>query len=404
MKTEGTDGTVSWVSVCPSGLLKVESRRTRKTGSADQSPVMGSVCRVRVWQKTEDGSGSQDTTGAEEHGILDELHSEVQKFSFPRSQYSVLQIPENTWVLVRMGDGQCDVVESCLEGMKAGEQCEVLVTALKDGTKPGSALTMQTDCSVLDPVGQEHQPLCYVLELHSFTSGRESWEMAPEEKWDWVKVHKKEGGERFRKADVWGAADCYSRALKLLLTLKDEEKGERQETQAKAEGGGLKAEESEASTGGQDASGEHDNKEMRASSVGDELDRKSDSFMSNEKTTSEKMHKSEVNLAIGDEYKAVRSELHSNLSLCQLRLGKPARARHSSSKAVELDPSNAKAWYRLGQACSQVGELGLAQGAFKKVLELQPSSPSAQKALREVKAREKDLDIKLGQKLSKMFS
>lgn len=229
--------------------------------------------------------------------------------------------------------------------------------------------------------------------------------MAPEEKWDWVKVHKKEGGERFRKADVWGAADCYSRALKLLFTLKEGEKGERQETQGMAEGGGQKAEESEANTGGQDASGEHGNKEVTASSEGAKLDRKSDSIMSNEKTMSERMQKSEqVNLAVGDEYKAVRSELHSNLSLCQLRLGQPAKARHSSSKAIELDPSNAKAWYRLGQACSQVGELDLAQGAFKKVLELQPSSPSAQKALREVKAREKDLDIKLGQKLSKMFS
>lgn len=104
------------------------------------------------------------------------------------------------------------------------------------------------------------------------------------------------------------------------------------------------------------------------------------------------------------EYKVLKAELHSNLSLCQLRLGQPEKARANAAKATRLEPSGAKAWYRLGQACQQVNELGEARQAFRRLLELQPESPVALRALKEVASREKLTNTELAQRLSKMFS
>lgn len=45
--------------------------------------------------------------------------------AFPRCQDSVLQVPLGDWTTLRLGEGQCDITEACVEGMRAGEKCEV---------------------------------------------------------------------------------------------------------------------------------------------------------------------------------------------------------------------------------------------------------------------------------------
>lgn len=211
------------------------------------------------------------------------------------------------------------------------------------------------DVSVPQPA-EEH--LCATVELESFTPGKESWEMSPGEKWEWVKSHKERGGVRFRSGDMWGAADSYSRGLKLLIALcghvrELEKKGQEQETE-----------------------------EQRDVSNGDKTQ----------------------NLPSATEFKTIKAELHSNLALCQLKLNQPKRARASAAKATELDPGGAKAWYRLGQACQMVNELEEAKRAFRKLLELQPECPAALKALRDIASKEKETNTQLGLRLSKMFS
>lgn len=200
---------------------------------------------------------------------------------------------------------------------------------------------------------EENLPLHATVELKAFTQGKESWEMSPSEKWEWVKSHKERGGVRFRSGDVWGAADSYSRALKLLITLCGKKKG-------------------------RDPEGE----EQRDTDTGD---------------------KTQL-LPSDDEFKTTKAELHSNLSLCQLKLNQPERAKASAAKATQLEPGGAKAWYRLGQACQMVNELEEARQAFKKLLEIQPESPAALKALKNVASREKETNAQLGLRLSKMFS
>lgn len=47
--------------------------------------------------------------------------------AFPRCQDSVLQVPLGDWTTLRLGEGQCDITEACVEGMRAGEKREVRV-------------------------------------------------------------------------------------------------------------------------------------------------------------------------------------------------------------------------------------------------------------------------------------
>ncbi|XP_029912546.1 FK506-binding protein-like [Myripristis murdjan] len=355
----------SWVSVCPRGLWKVQRRRTHKRGQQttynpedDRSwlssayPRLGSLCRVRVCLKAnldETGCPVSDE-GDEKLSIgsdqpITEL-TEVPARAFQRCQGSVLQVPLDDWTMLRLGEGQCDITEACVEGMRAEEQCEILLSPLENGPEG----------SVPQPTG-DNQPLCATVELHSFTPGKESWQMSPGEKWEWVRLHKERGGERFRNGDVWGASDSYSRALKLLITLHS------CISEVERNGPGQKMEE-------QKDTNTCDKQKLAADSL----------------------------------VPSIKAELHSNLSLCQLKLNQPQRAKASAAKATQLDPTGAKAWYRLGQAYQMVNDLEEARRAFGRLLELQPDSPAAQKALKDVASREKEKNTQLGLRLSKMFS
>ncbi|KAM3872364.1 FK506-binding protein-like [Diretmus argenteus] len=321
--------------------------------SSSDSPRLGSLCHVRVRLKVDldetesplSDTGDDKRTFQSEPPITELI--EVQPTPFPRCQNSVLQVPLGDWTTLRLGEGQCDITEACVEGMRAGEKCEILLTSLGNGPEAQPA--------------EGNQPLCATVELHSFIPGKQSWEMSPGEKWDWVRSHKERGGVRFRSGDVWGAADSYSRALKLLITLYSsisEAEVKRQE------------------------------QDQRDTDTCDKTQKLPTDFV----------------VPSTNEYKTIKSELHSNLSLCQLKLNQPERARANAAKATQLEPSGTKAWYRLGQACQMLNELEEARRAFTRLLEIQPDTPVAQKALKDVASREKAKQIQLGQRLSKMFS
>lgn len=360
---DGIDVT-SWVSVCPRGLWKVQQKWTRKgsqqtvSNSADDAsrsssycPRMGSLCRVRVRLKADVDEAESSVSEKGDEKLSDQPDqlvtdlTEAVAVAFPRCHDSVLQVPLGDWTTLRLGEGQCDITEACVEGMRAGEKCEILLSPVGNGP----------DVSINQPA-EEKLPLCATIELQVFTPGRESWEMSPAEKWEWVKSHKERGGVRFRSGDVWGAADSYSRALKLLITLHGRVR--------------------EAENKGQEAEEQKDTN-----------------------TSDETQH-----LPSANEFKTIKAELHSNLSLCQLKLNQPEQAKASAAKATQLEPAGAKAWYRLGQACQMLNELEEARQAFRELLKLQPESASALKALKHIASREKETNAQLGLRLSKMFS
>lgn len=338
----------SFVCVSPSGLWTVQQTRPSQpspSGGDDPAPSnwpkTGSLCKVRV------------SLGADREGLPSEAEppaaerTQAESTSYPRSHSSPLQVPLGDWTTLKLGEGQCDVIEACVERMRAQEKCEVRLWPV--GPVPGASADRT-------PAEDQHTAAVSV-QLHSFTPGKDSWEMSTAEKLAWVRFHKERGGARFRSGgDLWGAADSYSRALKLLITLY-------------ALGAEKKAEPEDC--GCPQAPPADDSPPLPLSA---------------------------------SEYKVLKAELHSNLSLCQLRLGQPEKARANAAKATRLEPSGAKAWYRLGQACQQVNELGEARQAFRRLLELQPESPVALRALKEVASREKLTNTELAQRLSKMFS
>ncbi|XP_026882757.2 FK506-binding protein-like [Electrophorus electricus] len=371
MATTGKEGIATespWISVTPGGLWEVQRRWTEPRKQGDHTPLMGSVCKIRICLKSHREIITQ-SQNPNEPELAVSADSEEQVTQHPRSQQSVLQVPLDRWILLRMGDGQCDIMESCLEGMRAGETCEVTVRACQKDSRqvPSDGRGTQSDWTGGE--GKSLPPLCFFLQLHSFSPGQETWLMTPANKWAWVQSHKKRGTERFRKGDIWGAAHSYCCAVKLVITLKGQTRGDEVDR------------------------GDQDGADLTSQHVkGEEAGEK-------EAKGTQGSH-----IPTEEEYRTMKVELHSNLSLCQLRLGQPIKARDSSSKATELDPVNVKAWYRHGQACLQLKDFEEARQSFGKVLELQPDSASALNALKQVNAKAKEFDSKLGHRLSKMFS
>lgn len=88
-------------------------------------PSLGSLCRVRVQLQvqTDDSDGSLSENTNDKLAVGDVAEWAITPF--PRCQDSILQVPVGDWVTLRLGEGQCDVTEACLEGMRAAEKCEV---------------------------------------------------------------------------------------------------------------------------------------------------------------------------------------------------------------------------------------------------------------------------------------
>lgn len=107
-------------------------------------------------------------------------------------------MPEG-WTDLTIGMGQWrdriwgELTEKCLESMCQGEEAEIRL--------PG--------CST---------PL-FKLRLDSFSKGRDSWELEALEKEALAREEHLRGTEMFRAGNTQGAARCYGRALRLLLTL-----------------------------------------------------------------------------------------------------------------------------------------------------------------------------------------
>uniref|UniRef100_A0A8C3XCI6 FK506-binding protein-like n=1 Tax=Catagonus wagneri TaxID=51154 RepID=A0A8C3XCI6_9CETA len=118
----------------------------------------------------------------------------VQALGFPLGS----GLPDG-WTELTMGLGPWreetwgELVEKCLESMCQGEEAELQLP------------------------GRSGPPVR--LTLASFTQGQDSWELEPAEKEALAREEHARGTELFRAGNPEGAARCYGRALRLLLTL-----------------------------------------------------------------------------------------------------------------------------------------------------------------------------------------
>lgn len=84
---------------------------------------------MRLKADTDEAESSESGRGDEK--LLDQREQSVNEITkavtpgFSRCQDSVLQVPLCEWTTLRLGEGQCDITEACVERMRAGEKCEV---------------------------------------------------------------------------------------------------------------------------------------------------------------------------------------------------------------------------------------------------------------------------------------
>lgn len=101
--------------------------------SSSYCPRLDSLCRVRVRLKTDMDEAESSASEKGDEELSDQPEQSVADVTgavaaaFPRCQDSVLQVPLGDWTTLRLGEGQCDITEACVEGMRAGDKCEVRV-------------------------------------------------------------------------------------------------------------------------------------------------------------------------------------------------------------------------------------------------------------------------------------
>ena len=75
-------------------------------------------------------------------------------------------------------------------------------------------------------------------------------------------------------------------------------------------------------------------------------------------------------------------KLYLNLSLCDLKDARSGRACKYARKALDIDPKNVKALYRLARALHQLGEYEDAKRQIYKAHKLEPGNEEVMKELR----------------------
>lgn len=103
------------------------------------------------------------------------------------------------------------------------------------------------------------------------------------------------------------------------------------------------------------------------------------------------------------EVSQLQCQVHSNLALCQSRTNNLDGVIKNCDIVISLDPTNAKAYYRRGQAYAALKQYDIAKESFDRVIVLEPENKAARKELSAVNSHLKKSDQKLGVGLSKMF-
>jgi FK506-binding protein 6 len=117
------------------------------------------------------------------------------------------------------------------------------------------------------------------------------------------------------------------------------------------------------------------------------------------------------NARLGDEEdeEKMKSDAHilyMNLSMCDLKMKRSGRAAKYARKALEREPGNPRAIYRLAKAHHQLGEWDLAKKQFTKALKLEPNNRDIKQAITDLNQdikNKKELDKNLMKKMMKII-
>ncbi|XP_068168778.1 peptidyl-prolyl cis-trans isomerase FKBP4 [Antennarius striatus] len=109
--------------------------------------------------------------------------------------------------------------------------------------------------------------------------------------------------------------------------------------------------------------------------------------------------------------KGLRLAAHLNLAMCFLKLQEPNQALENCDKALELDESNEKAFFRRGEALCAMKEFDRARDDFQRVIQLYPNNKAAKtqfafclKRIKEQHEKDKVIYANMFQKFAAMDS
>ncbi|TPX71669.1 hypothetical protein CcCBS67573_g06057 [Chytriomyces confervae] len=103
------------------------------------------------------------------------------------------------------------------------------------------------------------------------------------------------------------------------------------------------------------------------------------------------------------EIKALKLSLNTNLAACCLKTKDLKEAIEACNSALELDPVNVKALFRMGQAHAGLAQFEKAEGVLKRALEISPKDTAIIHEIANLAAKEKELKNKEKQMYAAMF-
>ncbi|KAJ2780686.1 hypothetical protein H4R18_003327 [Coemansia javaensis] len=97
------------------------------------------------------------------------------------------------------------------------------------------------------------------------------------------------------------------------------------------------------------------------------------------------------------------STIYSNMALCHMRLGRPARVTYWAKQALAVNPFNAKAKFRLVQGLVREGATIKAAALLDELEKAGPEDPAFAAERRNIEAMDRKADAKQRKELAGMF-
>jgi FKBP-type peptidyl-prolyl cis-trans isomerase len=309
---------------CEFAEVEVTLQELRKVEQVCPGVVKKTMNEVDGWKRPNDGSTVRLRLRAT-------LPPSSSSFSSSPDSAPFWERLEGDELEVVLGEGQPphpipEALEDALLKMREGERC--VVTCSDAELAYGSAGWPDAPLGV--PVPPNASPLTFDVELVAVTKSKEQWEMTAADKIAAASKKKDRGNGAYASGKIRSALKCYAAAADLLGLITDRDFDE------VASGGPA------AFDGGYEA----------PMAVDDEKEKKEEKEKGDDKAASAPTP-AELRRSCRDLKKAVAL----NQSAAALKAKAHALARDAATRALDVDPSNAKGLYRRAQALAALGEL-----------------------------------------------
>jgi FKBP-type peptidyl-prolyl cis-trans isomerase len=277
---------------------------------------------------------------------------------------------------VVLGEGQPphpipEALEDALLKMREGERC--VVTCSDPQLLYGP--TGWPDAPLGVPVPPNTSPITFDVELVAVTKSKEQWEMTGAEKLAAACKKKDRGNGCYSAGQVASALKHYAAANDLLGLITDRDFDEK------------------AAAAGGPAAFEHE-EPMAVDGEGAAKEGGGDKSADKGPSPAE----------LRRQHRDLKKAVSLNQSAAALKQGEWALAKEAATKALDVDPANAKGLYRRAQALAQLGELVEAEQDVRAALDADPTSADVLALQRRIKVQMREQDKKEAKMFGRMLA